>query len=187
MLRNEDELLISKRFDVVSLINVFILLHPVFRVTHFRADVDSLHLCSSRSMSRPKVPARCLSRSRRTWSTLKHTLTCCRPCSTASWCPVSTSSLVPYPPVLGLHAVADASVSTCADKQSGAVLHYWLLLDRIIQQLVLQTDRGENPDVAPLEDFNVKNIISMWVWKIICFGTFDSPKNSSHAWASFGH
>uniref|UniRef100_A0A674NBE8 Dishevelled associated activator of morphogenesis 1b n=1 Tax=Takifugu rubripes TaxID=31033 RepID=A0A674NBE8_TAKRU len=85
MLRNEDELLMSKRFDVVSLINGFILLHPVFR----------------------------------------HTLTC-------------------Y-------------------KQSGAVLHYWLLLDRIIQQLVLQTDRGENPDVAPLEDFNVKNIISMLV------------------------
>uniref|UniRef100_A0A674MB03 Dishevelled associated activator of morphogenesis 1b n=1 Tax=Takifugu rubripes TaxID=31033 RepID=A0A674MB03_TAKRU len=90
MLRNEDELLMSKRFDVVSLIN---------------ADVDSLQLCSFRSI---------------------------------------TSLLVPYPP-------------------SGAVLHYWLLLDRIIQQLVLQTDRGENPDVAPLEDFNVKNIISMLV------------------------
>lgn len=55
----------------------------------------------------------------------------------------------------------DSGVCACADKRSGAVLHYWLLLDRIIQQLVLQTDKGENPDVAPLEDFNVKNIISM--------------------------
>lgn len=38
---------------------------------------------------------------------------------------------------------------------------YWVLLDRIVQQLVLQTDKGENPDVALLEDFNVKNIVSM--------------------------
>uniref|UniRef100_A0A8D0A7Y7 Dishevelled associated activator of morphogenesis 1 n=1 Tax=Sander lucioperca TaxID=283035 RepID=A0A8D0A7Y7_SANLU len=38
---------------------------------------------------------------------------------------------------------------------------YWVLLDRIVQQLVLQMDKGENPDVAPLEDFNVKNIVRM--------------------------
>ena len=48
-----------------------------------------------------------------------------------------------------------------ADKQNSATLQYWVLLDRIIQQLVLQTDKGENPDVAPLEDFNVKNIVRM--------------------------
>lgn len=48
-----------------------------------------------------------------------------------------------------------------ADKQSSTMLQYWVLLDRIVQQLVLQTDKGENPDVAPLEDFNVKNIVSM--------------------------
>ncbi|XP_028422370.1 disheveled-associated activator of morphogenesis 1 [Perca flavescens] len=46
-------------------------------------------------------------------------------------------------------------------KQHRNTLQYWVLLDRIIQQLVLQTDKGENPDVAPLEDFNVKNIVRM--------------------------
>ncbi|XP_040055075.1 disheveled-associated activator of morphogenesis 1 [Gasterosteus aculeatus] len=48
-------------------------------------------------------------------------------------------------------------------KQSSTTHHYWTLLDRIIQQLVLQTDKGEDPDVAPLEDFNVKNIVRMLV------------------------
>ncbi|MEQ2218712.1 hypothetical protein XENOCAPTIV_007172, partial [Xenoophorus captivus] len=42
--------------------------------------------------------------------------------------------------------------------KSRTTLQYWVLLDRIIQQLVLQTDKGEDPDVAPLEDFNIKNI-----------------------------
>ncbi|XP_034713561.1 disheveled-associated activator of morphogenesis 1-like [Etheostoma cragini] len=46
-------------------------------------------------------------------------------------------------------------------KQNRNTLQYWVLLDRIVQQLVLQTDKGENPDVAPLEDFNVKNIVRM--------------------------
>lgn len=161
MLRNEDELLVSKRFDVVSPINGFTLLNWAVSVTCWKADDERLELLSFRSMWRPKVPARCLSRLRRTWSTLKHTLTCSLPCSTASWCPVSTPSLVSDPSIHSLCAVGDSGVCVCADKQSGAVLHYWLLLDRIIQQLVLQTDKGENPDVAPLEDFNVKNIISM--------------------------
>uniref|UniRef100_A0A4W6FG01 Dishevelled associated activator of morphogenesis 1b n=1 Tax=Lates calcarifer TaxID=8187 RepID=A0A4W6FG01_LATCA len=48
-------------------------------------------------------------------------------------------------------------------KQSSTTLQYWVLLDRIIQQLVLQTDKGENPDFAPLEDFNVKKIVRMLV------------------------
>ncbi|XP_035466089.1 disheveled-associated activator of morphogenesis 1 isoform X2 [Scophthalmus maximus] len=48
-------------------------------------------------------------------------------------------------------------------KKSITTLHYWVLLDRIVQQLVLQTDKGENPDVAPLEDFNVKNIVRMLI------------------------
>ncbi|KAI4804070.1 hypothetical protein KUCAC02_025714 [Chaenocephalus aceratus] len=48
-------------------------------------------------------------------------------------------------------------------KQSSTTLQYWVLLDRIVQQLVLQTDKGENPDVAPLEDFNVRNIVSMLI------------------------
>uniref|UniRef100_A0A8D0A9N0 Dishevelled associated activator of morphogenesis 1 n=1 Tax=Sander lucioperca TaxID=283035 RepID=A0A8D0A9N0_SANLU len=46
-------------------------------------------------------------------------------------------------------------------KQNRNKLQYWVLLDRIVQQLVLQMDKGENPDVAPLEDFNVKNIVRM--------------------------
>uniref|UniRef100_A0A672J8Q4 Disheveled-associated activator of morphogenesis 1-like n=1 Tax=Salarias fasciatus TaxID=181472 RepID=A0A672J8Q4_SALFA len=48
-------------------------------------------------------------------------------------------------------------------KQNNVTLQHWVLLDRIIQQLVLQTDKGENPDVAPLEDFNVKKIVSKLV------------------------
>lgn len=48
-------------------------------------------------------------------------------------------------------------------KPSNTSRQYWVLLDRIIQQIVLQTEKGENPDVAPLEDFNVKNIIRMLV------------------------
>uniref|UniRef100_A0A3Q3JFF5 Uncharacterized protein n=1 Tax=Monopterus albus TaxID=43700 RepID=A0A3Q3JFF5_MONAL len=48
-------------------------------------------------------------------------------------------------------------------KQNRTTLQYWVLLDRIVQQLVLQTDKGENPDVAPLENFNVKNLLHMLV------------------------
>ncbi|GAA6073738.1 disheveled-associated activator of morphogenesis 1, partial [Tachysurus ichikawai] len=46
-------------------------------------------------------------------------------------------------------------------KRTGNTLHYWLLLDRIVQQIVLQTDKGHDPDVAPLENFNVKNVVKM--------------------------
>uniref|UniRef100_A0A8C6UN61 Dishevelled associated activator of morphogenesis 1b n=1 Tax=Neogobius melanostomus TaxID=47308 RepID=A0A8C6UN61_9GOBI len=48
-------------------------------------------------------------------------------------------------------------------KQGSTSRQHWVLLDRIIQQIVLQTEKGENLDVAPLEDFNVKNIIRMLV------------------------
>ncbi|XP_015832284.3 disheveled-associated activator of morphogenesis 1 [Nothobranchius furzeri] len=48
-------------------------------------------------------------------------------------------------------------------KQRRTTLQYWLLLDRIVQQLVLQTDKGDDPDVTPLNDFNVKNILRMLV------------------------
>uniref|UniRef100_A0A4W5LXN2 Dishevelled associated activator of morphosis 1 n=1 Tax=Hucho hucho TaxID=62062 RepID=A0A4W5LXN2_9TELE len=43
-------------------------------------------------------------------------------------------------------------------KRSGNTVHYWLLLDRIVQQIVLQNDKGHDPDVTPLENFNVKNV-----------------------------
>uniref|UniRef100_A0A8C4RJE1 Dishevelled associated activator of morphosis 2 n=1 Tax=Erpetoichthys calabaricus TaxID=27687 RepID=A0A8C4RJE1_ERPCA len=48
-------------------------------------------------------------------------------------------------------------------KHSHSNLQQWQLLDRILQQLVLQDDKGDDPDVAPLENFSVKNIIRMLV------------------------
>ncbi|GAA6066450.1 disheveled-associated activator of morphogenesis 1b isoform X1, partial [Tachysurus ichikawai] len=48
-------------------------------------------------------------------------------------------------------------------KRSGNMVQYWLLLDRIVQQMVLQNDKGHDPDVAPLENFNVKNVVRMLV------------------------
>ncbi|XP_043543183.1 disheveled-associated activator of morphogenesis 2 isoform X2 [Chiloscyllium plagiosum] len=48
-------------------------------------------------------------------------------------------------------------------KRNGTNNQHWQLLDRILQQIVLQDEKGEDPDVAPLENFNVKNIIRMLV------------------------
>uniref|UniRef100_A0A671UDR8 Dishevelled associated activator of morphosis 2 n=1 Tax=Sparus aurata TaxID=8175 RepID=A0A671UDR8_SPAAU len=48
-------------------------------------------------------------------------------------------------------------------KRGGGSLQHWQLLDRIIQQIVLQDDKGEDPDIAPLDNFSVKNIIRMLV------------------------
>lgn len=48
-------------------------------------------------------------------------------------------------------------------KRNGGNFQQWQLFDRILQQIVLQDERGEDPDVAPLENFNVKNIIKMLV------------------------
>uniref|UniRef100_A0A3Q2SNS6 Dishevelled associated activator of morphogenesis 1b n=1 Tax=Fundulus heteroclitus TaxID=8078 RepID=A0A3Q2SNS6_FUNHE len=48
-------------------------------------------------------------------------------------------------------------------KRSGNTVQYWLLLDRIVQQMVLQNDKGHDPDIAPLENFNVKNVVKMLV------------------------
>ncbi|TRY54198.1 hypothetical protein DNTS_030464 [Danionella cerebrum] len=48
-------------------------------------------------------------------------------------------------------------------KRSPGSIQQWQLLDRILQQIVLQDENGENPDVSPLENFNVKNIIKMLV------------------------
>ncbi|XP_025756497.1 disheveled-associated activator of morphogenesis 2 isoform X2 [Oreochromis niloticus] len=44
-------------------------------------------------------------------------------------------------------------------KRSGGTLQHWQLLDRILQQIVMQDDKGEDPDISPLDNFNVKNII----------------------------
>ncbi|KAM5165283.1 disheveled-associated activator of morphogenesis 2 [Mantella aurantiaca] len=48
-------------------------------------------------------------------------------------------------------------------KRNGSNLQHWQLLDRILQQIVLQDETGEDPDVSALENFNVKNIIKMLV------------------------
>ncbi|XP_077341514.1 disheveled-associated activator of morphogenesis 2 [Lithobates pipiens] len=49
------------------------------------------------------------------------------------------------------------------NKRNGSNLQHWQLLDRILQQIVLQDESGEDPDVSALENFNVKNIIKMLV------------------------
>ncbi|XP_030051635.1 disheveled-associated activator of morphogenesis 2 isoform X1 [Microcaecilia unicolor] len=48
-------------------------------------------------------------------------------------------------------------------KRNGTNFQQWQLLDRILQQIILQDERGEDPDVSPLDNFNVKNIIKMLV------------------------
>uniref|UniRef100_A0A7N8X6E4 Dishevelled associated activator of morphogenesis 2 n=1 Tax=Mastacembelus armatus TaxID=205130 RepID=A0A7N8X6E4_9TELE len=48
-------------------------------------------------------------------------------------------------------------------KRGGGSLQHWQLLDRILQQIILQDDKGEDPDIAPLDNFSVKNIIRMLV------------------------
>uniref|UniRef100_A0A8C0FI68 Dishevelled associated activator of morphogenesis 1 n=1 Tax=Bubo bubo TaxID=30461 RepID=A0A8C0FI68_BUBBB len=44
-------------------------------------------------------------------------------------------------------------------KRSGNTVQYWLLLDRIVQQIVIQSDKGQDPDATPLENFNIKNVV----------------------------
>nr|XP_048301425.1 disheveled-associated activator of morphogenesis 2 isoform X2 [Myodes glareolus] len=48
-------------------------------------------------------------------------------------------------------------------KRNGGCFQQWQLLDRILQQIVLQDERGVDPDLAPLENFNVKNIVNMLI------------------------
>uniref|UniRef100_A0A3B5LUQ2 Dishevelled associated activator of morphogenesis 2 n=1 Tax=Xiphophorus couchianus TaxID=32473 RepID=A0A3B5LUQ2_9TELE len=55
------------------------------------------------------------------------------------------------------------SFSLYSDKRGGCSLQHWQLLDRILQQIVLQDEKGEDPDVSPLDNFSVKNIIRMLV------------------------
>lgn len=56
---------------------------------------------------------------------------------------------------------SDGLVFFHTDKRSGGNFQQWQLLDRILQQMVLQDERGDDPDIAPLENFNVRNIIKM--------------------------
>lgn len=66
-------------------------------------------------------------------------------------------------PSLELHSdnQVNKSIPLYSDKRSGNTVQYWLLLDRIVQQMVLQNDKGHDPDVTPLENFNVKNVVRM--------------------------
>ncbi|XP_005072467.2 disheveled-associated activator of morphogenesis 2 isoform X1 [Mesocricetus auratus] len=48
-------------------------------------------------------------------------------------------------------------------KRNGGYFQQWQLLDRILQQIVLQDEQGIDPDLAPLENFNVKNIVNMLI------------------------
>ncbi|XP_013769688.1 disheveled-associated activator of morphogenesis 2 isoform X2 [Pundamilia nyererei] len=50
-------------------------------------------------------------------------------------------------------------------KRSGGTLQHWQLLDRILQQIVMQDDKGEDPDISPLDNFNVKNIIRIQTYQ----------------------
>lgn len=65
----------------------------------------------------------------------------------------------------GLQApgLSSSITRTCCppDKRNGGYFQQWQLLDRILQQIVLQDERGVDPDLAPLENFNVKNIVNM--------------------------
>lgn len=57
--------------------------------------------------------------------------------------------------------VYDLKCKMFSDKRGAGSIQQWQLLDRILQQIVLQDEKGENPDVSPLDNFNVKNIIRM--------------------------
>lgn len=71
----------------------------------------------------------------------------------------------PSSPAQGCHDLPFAHVSLSpsfpADKRSGNTVQYWLLLDRIVQQIVIQSDKGQDPDATPLENFNIKNVVRM--------------------------
>uniref|UniRef100_A0A674IRV6 Dishevelled associated activator of morphosis 2 n=1 Tax=Terrapene triunguis TaxID=2587831 RepID=A0A674IRV6_9SAUR len=67
-----------------------------------------------------------------------------------------SSHLSSLPTLLGI-------VPYCHYKRNGGHFQQWQLLDRILQQIVLQDEKGDDPDIAPLDNFNVKNIIKMLV------------------------
>ncbi|PWA16326.1 hypothetical protein CCH79_00004689 [Gambusia affinis] len=46
-------------------------------------------------------------------------------------------------------------------KRGGCSLQHWQLLDRILQQIVLQDEKGEDPDVSPLDNFSQGSSVSM--------------------------
>ncbi|RLW09932.1 hypothetical protein DV515_00001842 [Chloebia gouldiae] len=142
MLRNEDELEFAKRFELVhidtkSATQMFELTRK--RLTHSEAYphfMSILHHCLQmpcESQERPAKP--------RLWRLGS-------PALLPSSLPCAHISLSPSFP---------------ADKRSGNTVQYWLLLDRIVQQIVIQSDKGQDPDATPLENFNIKNVVRMLV------------------------
>ncbi|KAM9466004.1 disheveled-associated activator of morphogenesis 2 isoform 3-T5 [Clarias gariepinus] len=47
-------------------------------------------------------------------------------------------------------------------KRGAGSIQQWQLLDRILQQIVLQDEKGDDPDASPLDNFNVRNIIRIY-------------------------
>uniref|UniRef100_A0A9J7XQB3 Disheveled-associated activator of morphogenesis 2 n=1 Tax=Cyprinus carpio carpio TaxID=630221 RepID=A0A9J7XQB3_CYPCA len=60
-------------------------------------------------------------------------------------------------------------------KRGAGSIQQWQLLDRILQQIVLQDEKGENPDVSPLDNFNVKNIIRIPIPAPMMMDNFPPP------------
>lgn len=115
-----------------------------------------------RFISTLKAPPRCSSSSVRGSTTPRLFHTSSPSCSTACTCPVSNHQHQhQHQHHHERKVIIKRVVCVCADKRSGNTVQYWLLLDRIVQQIVLQTDKGHDPDMAPLENFNVKNVVKM--------------------------
>uniref|UniRef100_A0A8C8REG6 Dishevelled associated activator of morphogenesis 2 n=1 Tax=Pelusios castaneus TaxID=367368 RepID=A0A8C8REG6_9SAUR len=69
-------------------------------------------------------------------------------------------------------------------KRNGGNFQQWQLLDRILQQIVLQDERGDDPDIAPLDNFNVKNIIKIAFLVLLnqsCFLILSARLSVEHA------
>nr|XP_020014576.1 disheveled-associated activator of morphogenesis 2 isoform X5 [Castor canadensis] len=132
MVRNEDDLELARRFDMVhidtkSASQMFELIHKKLKHTEaYPCLLSVLHHCLQ------------------------------MPCEY----PALAVTLVLGPGQAG----GDETLTPLwADKRNGGYFQQWQLLDRILQQIVLQDERGVDPDLAPLENFNVKNIVNMLI------------------------
>jgi len=52
------------------------------------------------------------------------------------------------------------SIICCITVEYGSLPQHWLLFDRIVQQITLQTDTGIDNDVTPI-NINVKEIVQL--------------------------
>ena len=56
--------------------------------------------------------------------------------------------------------VFDRTCPSCSAVDYGSYPQHWLLFDRICQQLILQSESGEDCDLRPT-DLNVNNLVQM--------------------------